>query len=1176
MQPYVSFMSSGIQSSNKSLEELEHEWSKYLVSESCPPVLGLAPLSENESDAICDLVRAVISENQRPPWRTLFSLLERFPACLAVWLSRKAGEAYEAGAFWDKFGTLIGLAIPLNQRDELARRFNWACRKTMGSWIPPKELGGRNIVAEFLYQAGLPLDRCECFAQHVRKVERSLGLPDTDDPEAGELLREAVLDSLLPTNFPTLKRALRGPAGPSICEVALNVVLKGDFKGINPLLGHELERVFESAVPGALRRSAHQPFLRLGEDLGSLEIVGPRQDSSLVGERGLTWIVDGRRHPTPRTEEFVAVVTDHSRVVLELAGLTHGNMPPRTFALRLNDLAEPFMLFDERTRKQRRVSGPIPPGTYWLLHRAEDTLVGADQTYEWPEDDRALSLFTARPGMDVRLVSEAGGSWSFAATLTPFFDPVGESLVHEGGEPVFFNWEQLPFVWLPAEETDPEQLNYWSLHVRSGNAERSWVLERTDELAGGMVKCHVTAEAFLTSLPSGMHGLELTLRRGERLRVEAQVEYWMWQGLKRRNSQEFHFAEWPQNLLREECRGFAFDELKIRHLSDQHRRHTLAFKVDDNHILFHWSQPGVFLESLERRAGQQSTPRSHRLGDAFSASINSSRWIRLWIAGHTDWDVLVAGRSWQRAIIGDSREYVELSLASLALAFPQGGDISLRLGAGQRLVARFSSPLQPAAIDKVEDDVQVGFRFEFSEPVVWARPVVRDLATGKRWSLEGQQIGNTDQCSFVSPELPQIECTRLSHPDELMVAAAHPLTLLVPKRGWTEGLWLIELETRRDEQSEWERAVLLGSDYAPIVVSNRQSDVAAITRARLFWGSYTQGVSLSEFTELDEEGRTDLFELLTELIELRQRGMVSGARKDMGWLKDAVRSLSQLAGRIARQPHGDALQIELLNLACQDAAHAGFIYLPGLLALHGNIYRELPTGYPLNDALRHCGSIAIADSVAELVRHDFAFFDMEVLGCFANFMQVAGTPAGETAIMEFQQFDHEKYWLQVLGKLRSDRLAADWSGHSILGKAHLVSALEEFVRRYVTSANDLHHGAANALLRSAPGFRAWLHERLSSRELMSNAAWNTPWPRFEAPDVDFLESAPRFASLFALAARAASAGWLEFDDAMKWLEGRVDRRWMAEQGIAVLVGLAPELFGHQLLFWELIIRTAKR
>jgi hypothetical protein len=352
-----------------------------------------------------------------------------------------------------------------------------------------------------------------------------------------------------------------------------------------------------------------------------------------------------------------------------------------------------------------------------------------------------------------------------------------------------------------------------------------------------------------------------------------------------------------------------------------------------------------------------------------------------------------------------------------------------------------------------------------------------------------------------------------------------------------------------------------------------QSDLTATTRASLFWKS-TAGESLSELTNLDDEGRAGLFELLTELIELRQRHLVSGANWNMGWLKVAVRSISKLAGRLARQPHGNGLQLELLNLACQDANHAGFIYLPGLLALPGSVYRELPSGDPLNDALRLCGSVATADSVAELVRNYFTFLDMEVLSCFNNFAQVATIPAGEMASIEFGHFDHQKYWLEILGAIRTDRLASDWSGESLLGKAHLVWAMEEFVKRYDTSAHDLQLGAANALLRSAPGFRTWLHQRLVGKGLMSDVAWNAPWPRLETPDVDFLESTPKFASLFGLAARAAAVGWLDFDEALKWLEGRVDRRWMSEQGIAVLVGLAPELFGHQLLFWEIIIRTS--
>src|SRR5207248_5015856 len=40
------------------LSELEVTWWGYLLSENCPPVLGLAPLSEDESDVIRQLAAA--------------------------------------------------------------------------------------------------------------------------------------------------------------------------------------------------------------------------------------------------------------------------------------------------------------------------------------------------------------------------------------------------------------------------------------------------------------------------------------------------------------------------------------------------------------------------------------------------------------------------------------------------------------------------------------------------------------------------------------------------------------------------------------------------------------------------------------------------------------------------------------------------------------------------------------------------------------------------------------------------------------------------------------------------------------------------------------------------------------------------------------------------------------
>ena len=120
------------------LQELDVQWSAYLESEACPPVIGLAPLSEAESQTLDQLVSALA-----PQPRQLFSLLEKFPACMAVWLARKAGEAYDAGAFWEKFSELIAVVVPMNLRDAFAKRFRQACRNTMAAWLPPEDLGGQ-------------------------------------------------------------------------------------------------------------------------------------------------------------------------------------------------------------------------------------------------------------------------------------------------------------------------------------------------------------------------------------------------------------------------------------------------------------------------------------------------------------------------------------------------------------------------------------------------------------------------------------------------------------------------------------------------------------------------------------------------------------------------------------------------------------------------------------------------------------------------------------------------------------------------------------------------------------------------------------------------------------------------------------------------------------------------
>lgn len=1151
-------------------EEFEEKWSGYLGSEDCPPVPGLTPLQDHEAKEISDAIAEKILGQSGPQWRTLFTLMEEYPACLSVWLARKAGEAYEAGAFWEQFGELLGIPIPSIKREEFAQRFRRATFATMTTWLPPVDLGGHNIVAQFLHQAGLPLDRCRGFAELVRKVERSQGLPDLDEPDAGEQLREAVLDNLNSVTVPTLKRALRGPAGARICEVALRVVLKGEFSDINPRLGQELEHVFQHAPVGTLQRSAHQPFLRLGEDLTSIEIVGPRQDSSLVGANGLTWLVDGQRFPTPRTDDFVYVVTDKPRLTLEMSGLVLGSQS-RTFVLRLDDLPEPFLLFDERTRRQRRATQEVPPGTYWLLHRANDNVIGALQTYEFGDNQRAVSLVQVGPRAGATLEDGTGRSWQFKPMVTPFLETVGEHLAEEGGSRVHFGWNRLPYVWLPAEEGQTERIDQWAVYLGDTNANQVCQLSILKDESDGMVKCTVEAGDFLSTLSPGLHRIGMSLRRGTLNRAEAEGHFWFWSGLRAYDGKEFTLDLFPTNLLPAECKGFKFSESTIRHLNDHNRKHRLVFHVDDEIIIFHWSQPGLFLEALDRQAGHASHSQPHHLGDSFAATLNSSRWLRIWFPGNTEWEVLIAGQIWQRSIANDSRSFVDLSLASLAITFPQGGEIKVKLGGVERLVARFSKPLQ-ALTAKLDEGVRsTGFCFSFPESVVWVRPVLLNLVSGERRHLTGKQLIN-QLCMFGDDEFPLIECSVHDALDN-EERGSNPLTFRTIKSGWPEGLWIIELEVRRDENAEWEPVLVNGARHAPVVIHARGDEATLAARAQLLWASLDGTLSNSQ---IDDTLASVLLDLLVDMINLRRMTLVSSARANMAWLKDAVRLLSKLAGRVARETQSQEFQTRLVNLACQDMSHAGFVHLPSLLALPANRYRELPSGDPLHEALRNCGKLSLGNSVLDLIQDDWSLLDVQAMSCFANFGELAQGGSDEL-LQEFNNFDHSRYLQTVLGTFQRERLISDWAGGSLLGNAHLVFALTELVRRYdeATRHNDgseLNLGAANKLLNCAPRFRVWLQSRLSSQQIMSERAWNAPWPQFIANE-DFLEKFPRFASLFALAARAAAADLITFDDVLTWLERQVEHRWMGEDGIAALVRLGPEIFGYQLIFWELILRT---
>ncbi len=81
----------------------------------------------------------------------------------------------------------------------------------------------------------------------------------------------------------------------------------------------------------------------------------------------------------------------------------------------------------------------------------------------------------------------------------------------------------------------------------------------------------------------------------------------------------------------------------------------------------------------------------------------------------------------------------------------------------------------------------------------------------------------------------------------------------------------------------------------------RAAATVTTTRSSLLWASLSSAAQDGD-PAFDQAGCEDMIELLVDLMVLRKREFALAARLDVGWLKDSVRSLSQLAGRMARQP----------------------------------------------------------------------------------------------------------------------------------------------------------------------------------------------------------------------------------------------------------------------------------
>lgn len=1172
------------------LSDYNNTWKTFLESDKCPPVLGLAPLSKEEADEIRALVQDQLPIQPNERFDKLISLLKRHPAVMTVWLTRIAGEAYD-GNFWENFTRLVGVDINTPARPEFVRTFRQCCFLAGMTTLDPPQLGAFIYMERMLFQAGLPLCHVGNFARSMRWVEQQYSLPDPDAPDAGHDLRAMMARSPYLANIPILRKALAGPAGPLICEVALRVALDAEPLEINPALAHAIAETFEDVGHGTAERPC-APFLRLAGDFSSLEVVCPRQPASLVGPTGLLWVVGGTPQRVGANDETVFPVSSQGHVTVELRGLAGGHNLRREFDLGWSELKPPFLAFDSASRCWHRVEeGEIiamRSGQYWVLHAVESQFDAATRRWDWPDGQSSLSEITLRPGQEIRLAANEG-SFVFKAAQVPFFAPNGKTVCTDELERLHYGWSNLPEVWCPVED-DAGASSDWKLHVHFGDQER--VVPLTNgERSGNMIRYQPDASELLTMLTPGLHFIQLSISKGSR-RPQCKEIFNLWVGLHEyREGVGFDCDALALNIRWEDCLGLPWDGRTLKHSDDNRRQHVLAFEVGEEIVTFRFSRSGTFLESFEKRAGHAIHPEAYRLGDSFSASIQSQRLLRIWHIPADDYKILVNGITVQEVSRASGRLFCDLSLADLSTRFPNGGEIVIGLHGNSIRIARFTQPLVPRFADSQSDENYESLVFKFPDEVSWVRPKIRDLVHGRVVAFEGQRFSSSGHATFTCEGLPKLECANVSA-DIDAASALYRVSLDVPREGWPEGsIWLMELEIRRDESSAWQLlSDELGGGF-PIVLAIPSTTAPVGLKAMAYWWAFSHGLSgglIPNTISVTLEIESSLCELLSEVSSLLSRGY-----NDKAWqrLKGLERLFFELGRATARRlEHCPVMARDLIQAAGRESisnpARSLFVVIPELLTLSGEAYAGMPDTDGLRDSLRWCARTCSHSRVAE------GFMDaMEqvitnptgtlpgifgVLRNFANSAIVMQTATTGQLPVDLKKFDFKRYRSQIVGTVgEKDVEQGGWiepHPYDRLCRNHTLRAMHALRQRRQSEAG---HSAnqANAVLANAAELRSWLQTRLGGQaSFVSQSTWMSPWL-----DVDFADDALAtnlncYASMAALAARASAAGWMRYTDFLLWQTNHFGLE-KSMKATTTLVAMSPELFGFYLLLWELLIRT---
>ncbi len=889
--------------------------------------------------------------------------LAQWPAVFATYLTIHIVENY--GTSGDaRVYPFIREALGLTQRDlnPAERERLWSAYRSacviLGLTVLPKQTTDRDMVGEYLHQAGVPTSFVDRLVSQFVAISEELGCPDSEDNEALQVWHEQLKPRI---------RYLQKPVQHAI-DTDDGVYYARLFLRVLPLqTQEECQTDVERSVFSAIRKT-----IGFGTKIQKASIVPEVQFRD--GELGVMLPANAAGQWTVRFVEHddtsESLVSSHS--VPEAMFLPCPARLPK--AVEVSDRRVSFslpiwqsagdnqlLIFNSAGRLISKghlggTSLTVNPGTYGLLVRWKASELG-DAAFPISENPLLYEATVTISAGETKQLRRGPTSIDICGRTVPSLEWLSRPYVGLTGRAIYASETLAVSLSIPEDIAEAAILGHELLISSSGAPAAVIPIDRVSA-----VSSHISLGSTLSTLSPGLARISIRLRRVDiPNRSLATVSGLVWIGLQDAGVGYFRVTTTAAfgNLDQRSSENIQIDGTRLACSDREQRFFRLIFNLSSQDALaFTWPVPGTFLV-LEETKGGASVEHPIPKGDVLLVRAGSRQKLKIY---SSDGGTLTLGdmrRDIRSAMLGGAQLYLSGLVEFLS---PEHQTLRLRsfsTGLEDDLV-RLITPHQAIKFEsnRVADTYKIRFtvfgqltRVQIHGQEIMTGTIVDITVTADEISVSGNPFTNASLATLRDDGKTEAE-----------------LCFHIPD--WDPGAWALSLQLQLD--SRWGQLV------------NARGDIFAGSM-QIGGDAYRTGAIIHAATI---EQRLDIFQ---RLVEWTLDCYALESWRDLSWMDDAWDQAAEaLAPDAPRQVH------RLLGLAFKtvpDTASASWVPLKSvtarlllLFALPLEHYRGLSAGRNVTRALLGMTDQLASDDRLLFTEH---FFDSVLLFGFRNGAQIA-------------------------------------------------------------------------------------------------------------------------------------------------------------------------------------------